>query len=880
MGLLLRQADGVKRVLMVGAHPDDEDTSLLAALSRTRGVRTVYLSLTRGEGGQNRIGDEMGEELGILRSAELLAARRLDGADQRFSRAYDFGYSRTAGETFDHWRREDVLADLVWAIRSFRPHVVVSIFSGTDRDGHGHHQAAGRLATAAYEAAADSNRFPEHLRRGREPWEAAKLYVHSRRDAQDATVAVATGFIDPLLGRSPHQAAMESRSQHRSQSFGTVEPPGAHASWLRLESTRTRAPPDAPLFTGIDTTLAGLARRLHGGPDRRSLVREIERYRDHLHAARRELDAEAPERIVPPLLRAARALGRARERLEQLPSGESSALGRELVRREELIGQAASTAAGVRMTARAADHELVPGQRVRVRAQLWNGGESTVVARRVELVAPPSWEVSDFEGDEPFPERRGPFGGTRSLPVPVEADTTADGAVRIGPGAIHGRDLELRVPRRRAPSVPYYLRRPRRAAAYDWPDDPEAWTLPFAPLGLEARAVVELRPDGEASGPGQDAAVTLRAPLRFRGLDRTSGEFWRDVRVVPTLSIAVRPALLVLPFDRERRDTVAVTVRNLAPDPRAGVVALQAPAKWSVDPDRHAFSLEGETRDTTVRFRVRPPAEGSRRERVRIDAVATLESGERLGREVRRIRHPHIEPRLRTAPAGLTVLRLPISVADRRVGFVSGPSETTADAIRRLGLEVERLEEDDWTPDRLADFDVIVVGTRAYETRSDLRSANPLLLEWARRGGVLLVQYNRYDLVGRTFSPFPLVVDRPPVRVTEEDAEVRFLDPDAPVFTSPNRIDERDFEGWVQERATFMPRSWDDRYRALLAMSDTGRPEARGSLLVAPLGEGVYVHVTLSLFRQFEAAVPGAYRLLANLLSLDPDAWSEARPDG
>lgn len=865
VGRILRQLDGVKRILMIGAHPDDEDASLLAAVGIGQGAEVAYLSLTRGEGGQNRVGEELGEALGLLRTAELLAARRLDGARQFFTRAYDFGYSRDTTDAFSQWPRDTLLADLVWVIRRFRPQVVISVFGGTEEDGHGQHRVAGRMAAEAFEAAADSTRFPSRRTADVGPWRASKLYVHARRDSARGTLSIATGALDPLLGRSPHQLALHARGLHRSQAFGAIETPGAHASWLRLARDLTSAGPDASLFAGIDTSLVALAARRGASRAARRLLRS---YREQLARAEASLRATAPEAALPALAAAASALDGLLAR-----EGERGSLPvplrPELERRRRLLDRAILAAAGIRLEALASDAIVVPGQRFLVRARLWNGGAGSVRLEGLRLEVPPGWEAAPSAEDFPV-GRSGPFGGTTSLPIDVVAGPAHAGTRELPPGAVVAATFEVRVSEDAVTSSPYYLREPRPAVGfYRWPDDSSLWGLPFQPLGLTAVARLAVTPPR-----GPDVRPLAREAAWRRELDRTEGEVWSPVRVAPALSLQPTPELLVVSTQGPGVAGVEVAVRSAAVEDLRGELRLEGSAGWSVEPAVVPFRLVGEGAEARARFTVRTaPSTGSGSYELR--AVAVLESGRRLDQRVWWIAHPHVRPHLFSVPATVRLLHLPIEVPRRRVAFVEGPVDAAGRAMERLGLDPHRIEPDDWSPERLDAFDVIVVGVRAYETRPDLVEGNPLLLDWVRRGGTLIIQYQRYDLMGRHFAPYPLEVGRPVVRVTDERAPVTFLDPAHGLLVEPNRLTPADFEGWVQERATFMPRAWDERYRPVLEMADPGEPPARGGLLVASVGEGRYAHLTLSLFRQLEAGVPGAYRILANLLALgrqsDPD---------
>ncbi len=864
VGLLLRQLDGVKRVLLVAAHPDDEDTSLLATLALGWGVEIAYFSLTRGEGGQNLIGAELEEGLGILRTGELLAARQIDGASQFFSRAYDFGYSKSAAETFEHWPREQLLADLVRAVRSFRPQVLISIFSGTETDGHGQHQAAGILAREAWEASGDRSRFPEQLEEGLEPWTPLKLYRRTLFDPQAATVSVVTGRLDPLLGRSHHQVAMESRSQHRSQDFGTAQAPGPREARLRLLDTRVAAPPDAALFAGVDTTLAGLP-----GAAIPEVGAALGRYRGALGRAAADLPVGDPSRALGALAEARGHLGHLLSIIARSPAPE---LRRALEDRRVLLDRALLAAAGVRIELRARDDVLVPGQRVLVEVRVWSGGSTPVRVAAPELIAPGGWRVAPLPRDaEVPPDDTGPFARFFASEDPlVEPDS--EGWAEVEAGDIALWRYEVAVAEDAPPSTPYYLTLPRDGDLYQWPGDAPRG-LPFQGPVLEAALSISLpaRPD--------PVIARLRAPVRFRGVDKASGEFWRPLRVAPRVSVAPSTGSLVWPLSDQGEREVAFQLTNWTPGPVRGALSLELPPGWRAEPVSRDFEFREERETTRLAFRLRPAGEAVEGDfvvRPRID----LGRGPAPGLAVRVVDYPHVEPRLAAAEGSLRIVRFPVQVAARRIGYVMGSGDEGPEAIRQLGLEVELIEPGAWGAERLDRFDTIVLGVRAYEVRRDLVAANPLLLDWVRRGGTLLVQYNKYEFNDGAYAPYPIRIGAPAPRVTDEDAPVTLRDEGRVAFETPNPIGAADFEGWIQERGLYFPTEWDARYSELLEMADPGEPPRRGSLLVTPFGEGLYVHTSLSFFRQLPSGVPGAVRLFANLLSLDGDRWRGARAVG
>jgi len=381
--LLMRQLDGVKRVLMIAAHPDDEDTSLLATLARGMGAETAYLSLSRGEGGQNFIGPRLHEGLGVIRTGELVAARALDGGAQYFTRAFDFGYSKSLDEALEFWPLEEVLRDVVYVVRKFRPHVIVSVFSGTPRDGHGQHQLAGVAAREAFAAAGDPDRFPELAAAGVTPWTPSKLYRSVRFSPGEATLSIPSGGFDPVLGRSHFQLAMESRSRHRSQEMGAGQAMGPRRSSLRLEASVVEGIEDDGVFAGVDTTLFGqLGPTLPAGWPA-DAERRLGRYREALAEARQGLSGATTEGAVPGLVEGAGIL---RRLLGEAPEGEAK---RVLERRLTQVSEAVLAAAGVVTEVRVGRELLTPGESVVVDVTVWNGGGADLSGVDPALVLPP-----------------------------------------------------------------------------------------------------------------------------------------------------------------------------------------------------------------------------------------------------------------------------------------------------------------------------------------------------------------------------------------------------------------------------------------------------------------------------------------------------------
>jgi len=842
-GLLLRGLDGVKRVLVVGAHPDDEDTSLLATLALGWGVETAYLSLTRGEGGQNLLGDELGEGLGLVRTGELLAARGLDGGRQFFSRAFDFGYSKTAVETLDFWPREELLRDVTWVVRTFRPHVIVSVFSDISREGHGHHQVAALMARQGFHAAPDSTRFPDQLEEGAVAWAPTKLYRLTRFSREEPTLRLQTGGFDPLLGRSHHQLAMESRSQHRSQDMGRARPLGPRSSSLvLLESRVSDLPERGGIFAGVDTTLLGLAAPLPPAA-RRGVEPALETYRRALAGAREELDALEPWRVAPHLARGLRALREARD-LVASPGLGPSELARVLPGRVARLERALLAARGVVMDVRVEDDLLVPGEEAGVVVEAWNGGSGPVEDLRASLELPAGW-TSEAEGWERVSEEG-------------EDTGTHDSAETLAPGSLIRWRFRVRLPDDARASRLYYLARPRDGALYRWPPDPGLRGRPGNPPRVKARVSLVL----------ESLPVSMSRPAEYRGVDKARGEYREPLLVVPPLSVALEPVWMVWPLGGTREREVAVRVRNDSGDLRRARVDLELSPGWEARPREREVVLEGEGAQASLSFRIRPP--GSLEPGVHaVQARVRDDRGDIYREEVILVDYPHIDRSALFRPATTRISSFRVAVAgDPRVAYVMGSGDAGPEALRQMGVPVDLLGPEEVRAGAFGPYDVVVLGIRAYETRPDLVAANDQLLDWVRGGGTLMVQYNKYEFSGAGYAPFPVEMNRPHDRVTDETAPVELLEPDHPALTTPNRITREDFRGWVQERGLYFLGSWDSRYRPLLSMADPGEEAKKGSLLVASLGKGTYIYTGLAFFRQFPAGVPGAFRLFANLISL------------
>jgi LmbE family N-acetylglucosaminyl deacetylase len=837
----LRHLGHAKRVLVIGAHPDDEDTELLTLLTRGEGAEAAYLSLNRGEGGQNLIGAELGELLGVLRTEELLAARRLDGAQQYFTRAYDFGYSRTLEDTWAHWARDTLLADVVRVVRAFQPQVVVSVFAGTPRDGHGQHQAAGWLAREAFRLAGDTSAFPDQLGpAGLAPWAPAKLYRSARFDSAATTLVLEGGRVDDLSGRTYHQIAMASRSLHRSQDMGQLQTIGP--SPVRLALLEDRSGKGAASFwAGTDTSLAGAG----GKPDSKP-GRQFASYADKVEKLRRT----GREPTTAQLRELAAALDKVRLAIAGETSGPRAAWLTALDSQRRWLAEAMQATAGVLVDVWADDSLAVPGSTIGLAIDAHNASAEPAEVR-----------VS--------------LGGA--------VDDTSFAFV-LAPGARASERVRMTVRASAPPTMVLQRRATRDTALYERDD----W------LG---------RPAGEEPVGGLVARVALGGEVPFRALERpvthrrndqSRGEVRTPVTVVPRLDVALLPAESPWRMSEAGVRTFRVRLRHAARDTTRGVARLTLPPGWAASPQQR-FALIGQGAEMELRFTVRPPARraaGTVLLRAEVDDEAGR--GYEAGR--RTLAHPHTRPRTVFEPAESRVVTLDLAMpALRRIGYVRGASDLVPEALEAAGFPVEVLAPGAIAEATLARYDVIVIGPRAYETDPGLAAATPRLLAWVRAGGRVVTQYQQYAYFLEGHAPFPLFAAARPFgraaapdvlvgpgtklggppsllgghdRVTDERAPVAVLRAGEPALARPNRIVPADWDGWVQERGLYFAREWDKAWRPVIATSDPGDTPLAGGLLVARVGKGSYVYTGLSFFRQLPAGVPGAFRLFANLLDL------------
>jgi len=840
--LMLRRLQTTGRLMQVTAHPDDEDGGMLTLEARGKGVSTLLMTLTRGEGGQNKLGSNLFDVLGVLRTLELLASDRYYGAEQRFSRVADFGYSKTPEETFQKWRGHDIaLGDLVREIRTFRPDVLVARFSGTDRDGHGHHQASAILTKEAFRAAADPKRFPEQIAAGLQPWQAKKLYsgnvcgfFASTCDAANYTVRLNTGVKDAVLGTSYIQFAMKGLRHQQSQGAAnwTIDDGDRFTHYKLLDSV-VDSPKDQDgherdFFDGIDTTLPGLAAGLGEEekmvPWLRGALVDIKTKIDEAAAA-----ADKDPASAEPTLAAAN--GMVVRLFNQIAGSQLSAQTKNnfqvqlLQRLRPDIEKARALAEGAQLRV-VVDAPVgsspedafmaVPGQAFEVTAR-FSAADPSIRTTDIHVELPAGW-TSTVLGREHSPNDISRF----RIVVPADA----------------------------APTRPYWHRNDPETEALNTIDDPRYLGLPFPAPPVTAVAAT-----------GKGATISAICVVRYK--DASGNVTERPLAVAPSFSLEVQPSTAVLPSTQHGGSRVRVSARDQGNGSEAQI-SPKLPNGWRSEPKQLQTKIaKDQAREAS--FDVFP----SELKEGRADIRAELRSNNRTydeGYSV--VTRDDLGTAYYYQPAMQRVSIVDVKVPkDLKLGYIMGAGDEIPPVLRELGMDITLIPAEKLATDELSKYKTIVLGIRAYDTQKDIIANNKRLLEFVEAGGRLVVQYNASvgDFNSGKFAPYPLTLSR--ARVSVEEAPVTILDPSNRIFHSPNEITQKDFEGWVQERGLYFASPWDPKFAALIETHDPGESEQKGGLLVAQYGKGIYIYTGLAFFRQLPAGVPGAVKLFVNLVS-------------
>ncbi|HUC80015.1 MAG TPA: PIG-L family deacetylase [Flavisolibacter sp.] len=793
----LKELNVLGSVLYIAAHPDDENTRLLTYFAKDRLYRTGYLSLTRGDGGQNLIGEEQGIELGLIRTQELLAARRIDGAEQFFTRAYDFGFSKTPQETFSKWDKEKILSDVVWVIRKFQPDVIITRFPTTGEGGHGHHTASAMLGVEAFTAAADPKRFPEQLKFV-QPWKATRILWNSFNFGSVNTTSadqfqMEVGNFNPVIGKSYGEIAAESRSQHKSQGFGVPRGRGEATEFFK---SLNGPEPTTDLFENINTGWE----RVRGGEQVAQLINTTIASFDFLQ----------PQKSVPALVQVYKAL-------KAMPDNYWK------VQKLKEVKELVSAASGLWAEAIALQPSVVQGDSVQINTVLNNRLGANILVKRIH---------------------------TQGF------DTTLSAALAKNKNIVVGR--KIAVPSAKELTQPYWLRETMKEGYFEVkdqqligePDVEKAFTVDFS-------LVVE----------GEEIALTR--PVQYKYNDPVKGEIYQPFFVFPAATVSLQPPILVLKKDGEKKPlTLYLTaqknlnssaeahIRSAAVDSTKQPVPVSIPARSS-----HPFT-----------FSVGSENLQQRKEDKLFGSVALKNGKEEATAylSMRSINYDHIPSINYFFGSSVKLLNVDLKTEGKRIGYIVGAGDKVPEALEQMGYEVTLLTAKEMARNNLEQFDAIISGVRAYNTADWLNTYYEKLMHYVENGGNLIVQYNTSNQIGPVrakMGPYNFGISR--ARITDENAAVTFLKPEHPVMNYPNKITKADFDGWVQERSIYHAENWDNNFEPIFRMADAGETPNDGSLIIAKHGKGFFTYTGLVFFRELPAGVPGAYRLMANLIALN-----------
>jgi LmbE family N-acetylglucosaminyl deacetylase len=869
---MVRRLGTTAQLMQTVAHPDDEDGGMLTLESRGHGASVLLMTLNRGEGGQNKVGSNLSDVLGVLRTLELLAADEYYGVQERFSRVADFGFSKSPDETFAKWGGHDIaLGDMVRVIRTFRPDVLVARFSGTERDGHGHHQASSILTKEAFRAAADPKRFPEQIAQGLQPWQAKKLYIGNvcgfgAMTCPDAnwTVKLNTGQRSADLDMSYVQFAMQGLRHQLSQGAANWNvDPGDRFTFYKLADSIEPAKLDKDghekdFFDGIDTSLPALAARLGAEESKLpGLRQELKEVAGKIAEAAVEANGNDPSKAAQALMEVVAALERASAQVSA--ASLSSAAKADLqARLEEKIAQAETAlndVLGVTLAATVvarADTSSVtpkeadamttvsPGQEFLVAVDLHNGSNARLFLDRLKLEVPEGW-------------------GTISDKTKREI---------IKPGENERALFRLRVPKDPRYTRPYWHRDDPETESLNHIDDEKYVTLPFPPPLLRAHVEYSV-----AGGTGTIGKSGIEATVVTPFIDEAGKESARPLAVVPAFSVALEPGTQVISTHNGASSTVAVGVTSNLSREMRGVLRLELPAGWRSEPAQFAVEFAPRADKNDFQFKVFPAGLQEGRAKVR----AVLESdGEKFSEGYTLVTREDLGSFYYYQPAVQRVSIVDVKAPhDLKIGYIMGAGDDIPTELKQAGMNVtlipaEKLSSEDSSGSlgtSLSSYGTIVLGIRAYDTQKDVVVNNKKLLDFVSSGGTLIVQYNTgvSDFNSGHFTPYSAELSR--ARVSVEEAPVDILAPNDEIFHYPNAITPRDFDGWVQERGLYFMDKWDEHFKPLLACHDPGEEPQKGGLIEAHYGKGVYIYTGYSFFRQLPAGVPGAVRLYVNLLS-------------
>ena len=786
-------------VLYIAAHPDDENTRLISYLSNEKMARTGYLSLTRGDGGQNLIGPELREQLGVIRTQELLEARKIDGGEQFFSRANDFGYSKNPEETLQIWDKNQVLSDVVWAIRKFQPDVIINRFDhrspGTT---HGHHTASAQLSVESLDLANDATAFSSQLIWVK-PWQPKRHFFNTswwfygskeKFDAADKTnlSSLQIGVYYPSLGKSNQEIAALSRSCHQSQGFGSTGSRGEEMEYL--EFLKGSALNDKNnIFEGIDTTW----NRIKGG----AAIGEL------IQRTLKEYDFKNPALSISNLVKAYSMI--------QLLEDQHW----KIIKIEELK-KVIAACSGLYLEGVAENQTAIPNSTLNVKIEAINRSENSLVLKNI--ISMPEGKNTSFNSE---------------LKNNISLNTT----------------LSIQLTDTVNYTNPYWLNEKGTVGMYRV-DNQQNIGIPD--VIREVKLVFNIEING--------ITIPFERNVIYKYNDPTKGEIYNPLDIVPEITISIIDKVSL--FNSGKSKTIGVKIKA-GKEGENGILKLDLPSNWKVNPNEIAFALSKKGEEQILNFEVFPPKNA---DEITVKALAIV-NGKSFDKEQININYEHISKQQILRNSEAKFIKLDIKTGKEKIAYIMGAGDEVPKSLIQMGYEVTEINPSEISKEKLANYDVLITGIRAYNTVKELKFKQEILLDFVKEGKTMIVQYNTTDeLVTKNIAPFTIKISKD--RVTEENAEVRFLAPEHPVLNYPNKITSKDFEGWKQEQGLYYPSEWDVAFTPILSSNDKGETPKNGALLISKFGKGNYIYTGLSFFRELPEGVSGAYRLISNLISL------------
>lgn len=786
-------------VLYIAAHPDDENTRLISWLSNDKKAQTAYLSLTRGDGGQNLIGSELRELLGVIRTQELIEARKIDGGMQFFSRANDFGYSKNPDETLDIWNKEEVLSDVVWAIRKFQPDVIINRFDhrspGTT---HGHHTSSAMLSFEAFDKVNDATVFPNQLKYV-STWQPKRLFFNtswwfygSREKFENADktnlAEINTGTYYTTLGKSNQEIAALSRSRHQSQGFGSTGSRGDDNEYLEFLKGEKLTDKNN-IFEGINTTWS----RIEGGKTIGDILTNVEK----------NFDFKNPSASIPELIKAYNLIQNLKDTHWKI------------IKIEE-IKKIIAGCAGLFLEAVSDVQEATPNSTIKVKLEAINRSAIKMNWNTIQTVPNVmiTQEVSPLENNKGV-----------------------------------AKTIELLLPENTKYTYPYWLQEPGTIGMYRV-DSQENIGIPDVLREIKVTFLIDIN----------GTTIPFERKVVYKYNDDVKGEVYQPLDIVPIVTSKLNEKVYI--FNSNRSKTVTVKAKA-GKDAISGTIKLSLPEDWSVSPAEIPFIINKKGGEVLAVFKVSPSKEASE---VDIKSIVTV-NDQVFDKEKIDIDYPHIFKQMVLQPATAKGIRLKIKTKNEKIAYIMGAGDEIPKSLEQMGYSVVIIKPEHISTELLAPYDVVMTGIRAYNTVNALATKQKILLDFVKNGKTMIVQYNTLgDFVTDNFSPYKLKISRD--RVTDENAEVRFLAPDHQVLNYPNKITTDDFKGWTQEQGLYYPSEWDAAFTPILSSNDKGETPKDGALLVAKYGKGNYIYTGLSFFRELPVGVSGAFRLMANLIAI------------